>query len=863
MRGYLALVVASGGLLACETEAGQEGCPGGDCAAECNGDEYRVRGECRALTACSAAQYQLIAPTERSDRVCATLTTCRSTQYERKAPTATSDRECKSLTECRHSQYESTSPTATSDRECSALTECARDEFEVKAPTDLSDRECHKTTVCDDSSYEVKAPTATSDRVCEPVGACPAGSYTAAPGWCRPITECKTLEYEAVAPTATSDRSCERISTCTRTQYEVAAPTASSDRVCADLTACAPGEREIVAPTPTSDRVCGSSCIGDAATGDVDGDGTCDNLDFTCSFNLPTATTVPLDPTCLVPDIVVDDPWNLAVELTIPSPSGGGSYSAPLVANLDDDNNDGIIDDRDTPELIYTDLDYVNGLALIARRSDGSELFRRTDFDAWSTPLIADIDQDGAPEIVGRLTNGDVVALSADGDSIEWTSDTPASLNYFYGVVPTIGDADDDGDLEIAYEVLNEQGMAVRLVDATTGNTLWEHRVDTVYSTPVMADLDRDGSAEVIFGNTIFNGAGDVVWLGDAAETNFNAVADVDGDADGEVISVIASGVTIVDADGTEITTWPLLHGLAFRPGPACVADFDGDGTSEIAIPSSDEMQVYEFDGTPVWDTPAAIQDFSGIAGCTGYDVDGDGRFEILFADEVTFWIFDGLTGDVNFEESAHSSGTIWEYPTVADFDKDGSAEVFIASNGYDDSGAVPGIVVYGHAGSGWARAGSTWAIHDYAPNKIASDNTVAVGGAQPWQIQNLYRARPTVETAASDLRITFGDACVSSCLDGGVVNVAFRVTNHGQTTVPAGIVVSLWATGDDAPIASVTLDEPVVSGQSVSASLATNFGSIHGSLELRVDAEGNVGECDRSNNAVAVINNFCGGTSL
>ena len=309
MRRLLLPVWAVGAFfLGCETAPGDSGCPGGECSDDCGGDEYRVRGQCRTLTACSPAQYQLIAPTESSDRVCAALTTCRATQYERKAPTATSDRECKPLTECRHSQYESTAPTARSDRECTALTECARDEFEAKAPTDTSDRECHKITDCDDGSYEVKAPTATSDRVCEPVSACPAGSYTAAPGWCRPLTECKSNEYESQAPTGHSDRVCTRVTECTGAQEEVAPPTATSDRVCAEvgpcgygfyesepatatrppeckpvtvctasqyetraptattnrvcapLSVCRSGEVELVAPTPTSDRVCVGEC---------------------------------------------------------------------------------------------------------------------------------------------------------------------------------------------------------------------------------------------------------------------------------------------------------------------------------------------------------------------------------------------------------------------------------------------------------------------------------------------------------------------------------------------------------------------------------------------------------------------------
>jgi hypothetical protein len=48
------------------------------------------------------------------------VTVCTADQYESTAPTATSDRECKAVTVCTANQYETTAPTATSDRVCKA-----------------------------------------------------------------------------------------------------------------------------------------------------------------------------------------------------------------------------------------------------------------------------------------------------------------------------------------------------------------------------------------------------------------------------------------------------------------------------------------------------------------------------------------------------------------------------------------------------------------------------------------------------------------------------------------------------------------------------------------------------------------------
>ncbi len=861
---------------------------------ECRASQFEAQAPtdttdrlCRALTTCGRDEYQAQEPTDTSDRVCAKLTTCDGTEYEAKAPTETSDRVCepqlacppqsyqaapgsatsapwcRPLTECKSNEYELQPPTATSDRVCSRITECAGYEQELAPPTETSDRVCGEAGPCEPGFYESEPATATREHECKRITTCTALQYelqapTATSNRvCADITRCRDNEYQTAPPTATSNRVCALTTVCTADQYESVAPTATTDRQCAWLTECSEGQAEQTPPTPTSDRVC---------CGDYDDDGICDAIDDACDVALPGATTVEVNDECIVPDVIVDDPWNIVEEAFIPTVTAAGSTNMPVIANLDDDNGDGVIDDRDTPELLYTEIGALFGgslaNALVARRSDGTNLFRRTDVDPVSTPLVADIDQDGEPEIVHRLATGELIALSADGQTIEWT--TSFTTGSIYGVTPTVADINGDGDLEV---IVAGGGFlstnTVVVVDGSTGVLEWTAETATQISLPVTADLDRDGASEIIFGGLMFSGDGSVLWDDNVtAFVRFNVIVNVDLDNDGEVLSVGEGVVTVVDADGQWMDAWeyplPFIFGeTQAAPGPPCVADFDGDGGPEIAIPAGSILQVFELDGEPVWDDNATIADYSGIAGCSGYDVDGDGAYEVLFADENTFWIFDGRTGAVNFSESAHSSGTLWEYPTVADFDKDGSAEVFIASNnilGGDDNETRSGIVIFGHVDNGWARAGSTWAIHDYAPGKIGADNTVNLDGPQPWEVHNVYRARPTVETAATDLRVEYYSGCASSCLYDGTIELSFVVTNHGQTASPIGVVVALYNadywTGDDVLLGTVTLDEAVVSGGSVSGSFTTSFADLWSNdFVLEVDPDGLVGECNSSNN--------------
>ncbi len=133
------------------------------------------------------------------------------------------------------------------------------------------------------------------------------------------------------------------------------------------------------------------------------------------------------------------------------------------------------------------------------------------------------------------------------------------------------------------------------------------------------------------------------------------------------------------------------------------------------------------------------MNDTSGLAWCSGHDVDNDGALEILFADQDTFKIFDGATGATNYVNSDHASGTVFEYPTVADLDSDGHTEIVLVSN----YGATWGLMAaLEHDGDGWPAAGSTWGLHDFAITNLNSDGSVPRNPEPYWTKYNVYRAR-------------------------------------------------------------------------------------------------------------------------
>lgn len=85
----------------------------------------------------------------------------------------------------------------------------------------------------------------------------------------------------------------------------------------------------------------------------------------------------------------------------------------------------------------------------------------------------------------------------------------------------------------------------------------------------------------------------------------------------------------------------------------------------------------------------------SGKIGVSAYDFTGDGIDEVLVQDRLRMRILDGQTGRV-MGIIANSSGTLWEYPVVADLEGNNNASLIMVANDYDRESQVNhGVFVY------------------------------------------------------------------------------------------------------------------------------------------------------------------------
>lgn len=456
--------------------------------------------------------------------------------------------------------------------------------------------------------------------------------------------------------------------------------------------------------------------------------------------------------------------WSWTAPPADPNAIITGSFATPLVGNFTDDNSDGAIDLCDVPDILITAIvTFGVGAGANLVESHGNIFLLSGDtgevkatfqglVDALVYPAFGDIDGDGLPEVLAADTQGHLVAYSHDG-SLKWTGDLGGYRASFASAeCTTIGiyDLDADGSPEIllGWEVFDNQGTR-RFGDPTNAVEF-----DGQYwcVTPTAADLDGDGKLEVLMGHETYRSDGSLYWKLPGFTPAHPQVANLDADPEPEVFLTNKDGITVVEHDGT-VKFGPVRPtDPASSPNcwgkPAVVHDFDGDSIADIAVATCTDYTVYSVGPTgvtPKWTTN--VQDISGLATATAFDFLGDGVAEAIYADETQAYVFDGLTGDILLT-SPRTSGTLIEYPVVADVDNDGSAEILYVSNYQGGQGGVT-LTVLRDAEERWIPARRIWNQYSYHVTNVREDGTIPKNMKNNWELLNTFRTNSQVAEGA------------------------------------------------------------------------------------------------------------------
>jgi hypothetical protein len=413
----------------------------------------------------------------------------------------------------------------------------------------------------------------------------------------------------------------------------------------------------------------------------------------------------------------------------------------PAVADV---NQDG------TPDIVFSsfrdipndDFDWREGVLRAISGNDGHDLWAVTDpayrIKAAASIAVGDIDNDGKVEICGIPMDGrGIICYENDGTFKFRTAPDAFDYNEWGG--PSMADLDGDGTVEI---------LDGNRVYSNTGALKWvgsDGMGGAQYTGPVSfaADLDNDGSQELINGRSIYKADGTLQCANTSVPQGLAAVGNFDGDTKGEIVVSGYGKVSLLDDDCSVEWSVTIPGGCVNGCGGApTLADVDNDGLPEIGVAGENAFTVFETDGSVKW--TSTIQDWSsGKAGATAFDFEDDGHIEFVYADEVSLRIYNGATGAVRWQ-TRHSSGTTHENPVIADVDGDLAAELVVATN---DLAYPPyhGIRVYHDTQEGWARTRPIWNQHAYSVTNVNDNGSIPAHPGKHWQLPKLNTFRANV----------------------------------------------------------------------------------------------------------------------
>ena len=542
----------------------------------------------------------------------------------------------------------------------------------------------------------------------------------------------------------------------------------------------------------------------------------------------------------------------------------------PVVGNLTDDNADGRIGEGDIPDIAFVAFSRASGAGsdgmLRIWSGDGSSehvAVRGTPYGGqtyypyrYSQLAMGDIDNDGQTEIaaiVYRTTGNCYIGAYGSTGALEWVytgATTPCRSS-----APAIADLEGDGDVEVIVGRTFLNGSNGTAHATGTGGYGYYSPYANSGMIAVPVDIDRDGEMEVIAGNTVYNANG-TTQCSTGTTDGYAAVANLDADINGEFVVVAGGTIKVFDTGCSQLYSFAVYGGAASSNygGPPTIADFDGDGTPEIGVAGSTYYTVYEINGSRLW--AKAIDDSSSHStGSSVFDFEGDGAAEVVYADENQLWVLDGRTGTVRINDSRHTSGTINEYPVIADVDNDGNAEIVVANDN-----TTYGIMVIGDAGDNWVSARHVWNQHAYSIVNINDDLTVPATQDPNWPDYNSFRQGSPGSFSATDAPdlypLSYG-SCQSAC--GQAVEVLLQVANEGALLAGSSLDIDLYgvaSNGSRTLLDTVPLGTDLDPGDlsavyrfTVPAATVLSYASII----AVVDADAEANECDEADNEVIV----------
>jgi len=292
-----------------------------------------------------------------------------------------------------------------------------------------------------------------------------------------------------------------------------------------------------------------------------------------------------------------------------------GVYSAPRVFDIDVDG---------VREVIFTSWDHY--LYVLDGRTGSVEKSVDLHDTAGATPAVADLDNDGIYELVvpADITTNTAAGLPDQGGILH------VLTNYGQAIVP---------------------GWDTQVATSTSADFRGKFEPQSLWSSPKVVDLDRDGTVEIIqgTGNFFLDDRGQYVkiWNADGTlrqqlDTTGRVlasplVAELDGNRTYAIIAATVQGhVHAFSSNGTQLFDTEVLpynddtlngvdQDLPIARQPVAVDIDNADGDLEILVSIGSQVIILDSDGTQLTNQDLPERAFSTYAGSpVAKDIDDD-----------------------------------------------------------------------------------------------------------------------------------------------------------------------------------------------------------------------------------------------
>lgn len=163
--------------------------------------------------------------------------------------------------------------------------------------------------------------------------------------------------------------------------------------------------------------------------------------------------------------------------------SGGGSQNAVTIANLDADTQ---------PEILVASS---NGGYLYAVNHDGSVLFQKNiGTQIKTSPVVADVNNDGVKEIVVITNNGGIYVMNGAGTNLPGT---PLNINTAVECTPVIARFDNINNAGIIFGDANGKLHSVR-IDGTESPNFPITLNGNIKISAALDDIDSDNDLDIV-----------------------------------------------------------------------------------------------------------------------------------------------------------------------------------------------------------------------------------------------------------------------------------------------------------------------------------------------------------------------------